>query len=235
MGDTVGSILGAAAGVAAVALAPVSGGASLGLYMAGAGLGMTAGSMLIDQPAAAKRASQASEARFAEQIKAQNAQRRLSEASNIRSSIAQLRSARQQRASNLVRAINIGGVDGTNIGALSPAAGAMSSASAQLSSNVGFINAAEGLGGDVFKANKAATGYGIAEAEAMQDYQMAQTIGGIGSSIFSLSGGFKTLFSKTPVVGEVPAVDNSAEFSDNYAGAQFYTGTEGSSLLKLGY
>lgn len=219
MGDSVGSIIGTVVGAATGFFLGGPGGA-----LAGAGLGLSGGSTLIDQPRAARRATQASEAQAEEQRRIQRAQQSLSEAQNIRSRLAQVREARQQRAANLVRAVNTGGAEGTNVASYSPAAGVIGSVGSQLGSNVGFINSSEAIGGDIFRSNTNISNLRVQESQALQDLNMAKTIGGLGSTIFNMGGGFQTLFSQTPEVGAVTPTADTFDYGSASSAVSFYTG-----------
>jgi hypothetical protein len=231
MGDAIGGIVGAVLGVAgAAAFGPAGGflGTTFAATAGGAGLGITAGTTLYDAPRAAERASEASQAQYFEQQKVQAAQQRLSEAQNIRGRLAQVRGARQQRASNLVRAINVGGAEGTQMSSFSPAMGQISSTQSQVGGNIGYIDAIESMGKDIFGFNQAASGYRIQEVEAiMSDLIMAKTVGGLGSTIFSMSGGFGELFSKSPDVPAGSSSSSSPSSSDLMGSVSFYTGNSG--------
>jgi hypothetical protein len=219
MGDGIGAIVG---GIAGLVLGPT---ALLGVgALVGAGAGAMLGSTLIDQPKAAKRAADASQAQYAEQARIQKAQQRLSEAQNIRGRLAQVREARQQRAGNLVRAINVGGASGTGMASFSPAAGAISSATSQMGGNVGYINASEAMGQDIFRSNQAISGFKLQEAEAMQDLSMAKTIGGLGSTMFAMGGGFDTIFGSTPNVPTGMSEVSTPDYGELSGGVSFYTG-----------
>lgn len=216
MGDAIDIVI----GVASVVAAPYTGGQSL----VWGGAALAGKSAAYDQPRAAKKAASASEAARAEQQKVQRAQQRLSEAQNIRGRLAQVREARQQRAANLVRAVNLGGAEGTQIGSFSPAAGAISSVGAQLGSNVGFINASEATGQDIFRANTNISNLRVQESQALQDLNMAKTIGGLGSTIFSMGGDFDTIFSRTPEVGSGNITSSNASYEDLSGAVSFYSG-----------
>jgi hypothetical protein len=219
MGDNVGAI---ALGVAGLALGPT---ALFGVgALAAAGAGAAAGSLLIDQPKTAKRAAAHSEEQLRQQQRVQRSQQALSEAKNVRDRLTQLRNERQQRAGNLVRAINLGGAEGTQLESSSAPSGAMGSITSQTRTNIGTINSTELTGRDIFRFNEATTSARIAEQDALQDLNMAKTVGGLSSTIFSMGGGFKSIFSQTP---EAPNnfVDTASPSYELMSGAvPFYTG-----------
>lgn len=196
MGDSAGSIIGGALGFA---LAPATGGASLALASAGAGAaigGQVDAYRGRKQAASAQRdvaRAQRSQARAQE--RSERAQSRMAQAEQQREIQRGLSQSRVQRAALRAQA------EATGTGESSGVRGAMGSLISQTAEGIGNVGRNLQTGQYITNQNIAAGRAGSDAASAMGSVQsamgrvqMANTISGIGGTVFDMAGGYESLF-----------------------------------------
>lgn len=136
-----------------------------------------------------ERAEDASYAQAEEQRKQTAISRRMADIKNIREQRDLVRRSRIQRAAVINAAAN------TGTAASSGAAGAVSSIGSQTASNLGYFSTVKENQGSIFESQSREAGFVQAQGQAQRNAAIASSIGNLSSSIFTASGGFKTLFS----------------------------------------
>lgn len=151
-------------------------------------LAVTAGSIVV-QADASRRAAHANQDAAREQIKQAQEQKKIDEIKNIRAQRDAIRQARIARAAVANYSAN------SNTTTSSGAEGASSSIGSQLNSNLGFLSASKDAQQTIFDSQVVEAGHIQEAASANSKAQIAGAIGNLSSSVFTASGGFKTIFS----------------------------------------
>jgi len=174
-----GAILG---GVVGLALAPVTGGASLAWAAAGAGVGLAAEGY-INAAEAQKKQARAAEASYQLQRQSQRTQTNYTEWNNRMQRLAQIREARMRRA----QAMSASAASGTDFTASSSPLAIGSSLSTQTATNVGKGLTTDLFGNYLSGLNQQIGYQNYLFNQASLDQQNATGLANLGMSIFSAS------------------------------------------------